>query len=51
MGNIKVRLGKQHMNCHDSCRLFSLKGALSSLRKFWATRSPLKMMKSDFYFT
>ena len=28
-----------------------LKGALSGLRKFLATESPLKMMKNTFYFT
>ena len=26
------------------------KGALSGLKKFWATESPLKMMKNAFYF-
>ena len=29
----------------------TIKGALSSLRQFLATENPLKMMKSDFYFT
>ena len=28
-----------------------LKGALSSLRQFLATKSPFKMMKNVFYFT
>ena len=28
-----------------------LKGALSGLRQFWATESPLKMIKNAFYFT
>ena len=28
-----------------------LKGALPSLRQFWATESPLKMIKNAFYFT
>ena len=28
-----------------------LKGALSGLRQFLATESPLKMMKNAFYFT
>ena len=32
-------------NCYD------IKGTLSSLRKFFATESPLKMMKNAFYFT
>ena len=27
------------------------KGAISSLRQFWATESPLKMMKNTFYST
>ena len=27
-----------------------IKGALSGLRQFSATESPLKMMKNDFYF-
>ena len=30
---------------------FSFKGALSGLRQFWATESPLKIMKNPFYFT
>ena len=30
---------------------FPLKGALSGLRQFLATKSPLKMMKNAFYFT
>ena len=29
----------------------SIKGALSGLRQFLATKSPLKMMKTAFYFT
>ena len=29
----------------------SIKGALSGLREFLATESPLKMMKNSFYFT
>ena len=28
-----------------------IKGALSGLRPFWATESPLKMMKNASYFT
>ena len=28
-----------------------VKGALSSLKQFWATESPLKMMENAFYFT
>ena len=28
-----------------------VKSALSGLRKYLATKSPLKMMKNDFYFT
>ena len=28
-----------------------LKGALSGLRQFWATESPLQTMKNAFYFT
>ena len=32
-------------------RDFSFKGALSGLREFLATESPLKMMKNAFYFT
>ena len=27
------------------------KGALPGLKQFWATRSPLKFMKNNFYFT
>ena len=30
---------------------FDFKGALSGLRQFLATESPLKMMKNAFYFT
>ena len=29
----------------------SIKGAISGLRQFLATESPLKMMKNGFYFT
>ena len=29
----------------------TIKGALSGLRQFFATESPLKMMKNDFYFS
>ena len=32
-------------------RSLDIKGALSGLRQFFATESPLKMMKDDFYFT
>ena len=31
--------------------LFFLTGTFSGLRQFWATKSPLKMMKNDFSFT
>ena len=31
--------------------LFAFKGALSGLRQFLATESPLKMIKNAFYFT
>ena len=33
---------------HTKC---VIKGALSGLRQFFATESPLKMMKNAFYFT
>ena len=32
-------------------KCFCIKGALSGLREFLATESPLKMMKNAFYFT
>ena len=32
-------------------KIKELKGALSGLRQFLATESPLKMMKNAFYFT
>ena len=32
-------------------RKIMVKSALSGLRKYLATKSPLKMMKNDFYFT
>ena len=32
-------------------RIKKFKGALSGLRQFFATESPLKMMKNAFYFT
>ena len=34
-----------------TCFYNTIKGALSSLRQFLTTENPLKMMKSDFYFT
>ena len=36
--------------CHNAL-MHGFKGALSSLRPFLATESPLKMMKNAFYFT
>ena len=35
----------------DRIKTHLLKGALSGLRQFLATESPLKMMKNAFYFT
>ena len=34
-----------------SATYYAFKGALSGLRQFLATESPLKMMKNAFYFT
>ena len=31
--------------------MYSIKGAFSGLTQFFATESPLKMMKNAFYFT
>ena len=37
---------------HNFLDIFKLiKGALSGLRQFFVTESPLKMMKNAFYFT
>ena len=36
---------------HHNLALTALKGALSGLRQFLATESPLKMIKNDFHFT
>ena len=39
-------------SCEDKIRFSSnIKGALSGLRQFLATKSPLKMIKNVFYFT
>ena len=38
-------------NFITACFCKMLKGALSGLRQFLATESPLKMMKNAFYFT
>ena len=40
---------EKQLNNH--CKFLSLKGALSGLRQFLITESPLKMMKNAFYFT
>ena len=42
---------KQKVVCICAEKNFTLKGALSGLRQFLATDSPLKMMKNAFYFT
>ena len=36
---------------HIALSYFIFKSALSGLRQFWASESPLKMMKNNFYFT
>ena len=41
-----------NLHAKDSARwLIVFKGALSGLRQFLATETPMKMMKNDFYFT
>ena len=42
-----------HLTLHQMCRIQNacLKAALSGLRQFLATESPLIMMKNAFYFT
>ena len=46
----RKKIGKGN-NGNNSCTMNNLKGALSGLRSFVATESPLKMMKNSFYFT
>ena len=41
----------EYKNCLSTIMLICIKGALSVLRRFLATESPLKMMKNAFYFT
>ena len=43
--------GKGAVRAGKVFTLFILKGALSGLRQFLATESPLEMMKNAFYFT
>ena len=45
---LRRKYGENNLNIPP---LFSLKGVLSGLRQFFATESPLKMMKNAFYFT
>ena len=41
----------QLLTLNNLTDLFNFKDALSGLRQFLATESPLKMMKNAFYFT
>ena len=45
---IEIKYVKKNSLCK---RNVYIKGALSSVRQFLATESPLKMMKSPFYFS
>ena len=48
----KIRIKERISLLRFKKKLISfLKGALSGLRQFLATESPLKMMKNAFYFT
>ena len=46
---MEITLSYVHFNIPNLDKF--VKGALSGLRKFLATESPLKMMKNTFYFT
>ena len=48
---VHLMLFKLTFRCNTCQTLSFFKGALSDLRQFLATESPLKMMKNAFYFT
>ena len=53
-GNIKFLFLKFNLTCFFTKfkkSVFVVKGAISGLRQFLATESPLKMMRNAFYFT
>ena len=49
--NSSDKYGQKHLNHAKKSATDAIKGALSGLRHFLATESPLKVMKNDFYFT
>ena len=46
---VVVPAKRREENCTK--RIERIKGELSGLKQFFATKSPLKMMKNAFYFT
>ena len=51
VNNDKICFGVHYLLTIEEVKVNKLKGALSGLRQFFATESPLKMMKNAFYFT
>ena len=49
--NLKLENYRYNISLKLALCVYDLKGALSGLRQFLATISPLKMMKNAFYFT